>query len=294
MDLVGGYYDCLWRSFGHTGSKISFGVEVMIVSWQFVLMIFLSSFFLALFLYRPIKETISHEASNIAINKQKQEELKLDFDHGIIGETQYHEAQDEIVETLASDLSYQYSEEVSTPLFHWSIILVFCISVTSLLLYAQLKPTISSDDSQTMESPEKLIDSVNSLESYLVDNPNDFQAWKMLALAQLNLGEMKNSLESFESALGLNPNDVDLLLQYASVLAANQEGSFLGKPKLIIDKALDIDSQSIHALYLSGVVATNQGDIILAEKFWQKALYLMPSNHPDRNVLEDALFTISK
>ena len=76
----------------------------MIVSWQFVLMIFLSSFFLVLFLYRPIKETISHEASNIAINKQKQEELKLDFDHGIIGDTQYHEAQEEIIETLAIPL----------------------------------------------------------------------------------------------------------------------------------------------------------------------------------------------
>ena len=267
----------------------------MIVSWQFVLMILLSSFFLALFLYRPIKETISHEASNIAINKQKKEELKLDFDHGIIGKTQYYEAQDEIIETLASELSYQYSEEASTPPFRWSIILVFCISFTSLLLYVQLKPTIPSDDIQTMmESPVNLIDSAHSLESYLVDNPNDFQAWKMLALAQFNLGKMKNSLESFESALDLNPNDVDLLLQYASVLAANQEGSFLGKPKLMIDKALDIDSQSIHALYLSGVVATNQGDIILAEKFWQKALYLMPSNHPDRNILEDALFTISK
>ena len=91
----------------------------MIVSWQFVLMILLSSLFLAFFLYRPIKATISHEASNIAINKQKQEELKLDFDHGIIGEAQYHEAQDEIVETLASDLNYQYSEEVSTP-FHFT------------------------------------------------------------------------------------------------------------------------------------------------------------------------------
>ena len=266
----------------------------MIVSWQFVLMILLSSFFLALFLYRPIKETISHEVSNIAINKQKQEELKLDLANGIIEKAQYHEAQEEIIESLASDLDYHYSEEVSTPSFRWSIIIVFCISVASLFLYAQLKPAISSEDSQTMESPTSLIDSVNSLESYLVDNPNDFLAWKMLALAQFNLGEIKNSLESFESALNLNPNDVDLLLQYASILAANQEGSFLGKPKTMIDKALDIDSQSIHALYLSGVVATNQGDIILAEKFWQKALYLMPSNHPDRNVLEDAFFTISK
>ena len=266
----------------------------MIISWQFILLILLSSFFLVLFLYRPIKETITHEASNIAINKQKKKELKLDFDYGNIGETQYHEAQDEIVETLANELNYQHSEEVPTPPFRWSIILVFCISFTSLLLYAQLKPIILSDDIQTMESPISLIDTVNSLESYLVDNPNDFQAWKMLALAQFNLGEMKNSLESFESALDLNPNDVDLLLQYASVLVTNQEGSFLGKPKLMIDKALDIDSQSIHALYLSGVVATNQGDIILAEKFWQKALYLMPSNHPDRNILEDALFTISK
>ena len=266
----------------------------MIMSWQFILMILLSSFFLVLFLYRPIKETIGQDASNIVINKQKQEELKFDFNQGIIGESQYHDAQDEIVETLASDLDYHCSEEVSTPSFLWSIIIVFFISLASLFLYAQLKPAISSEDSQTLESPVSLIDSVYSLESYLVDNPNDFQRWKMLALAYFELGEIQNSIESFESALNLNSNDVDLLLQYATILAASQEGSFLGKPKTMIDKALDIDSQSIHALYLSGVVATNQGDIILAEKFWQKALYLMPPNHPDRKVLEDALFTISK
>ncbi len=58
----------------------------MILSWQFILMIVLSSLFLAWFLYRPVKPSLSDDDSNIRINKQRQNELISDRSIGLIEE----------------------------------------------------------------------------------------------------------------------------------------------------------------------------------------------------------------
>ena len=179
------------------------------------------------------------------------------------------------------------------PLF-WSVIIVIFIAISSLLLYDQLKPTTLSEKSEDIQEFVSLSESAISLEAYLKNNPEDSESWKMLGLAKFNLGEFSSSIESFEKAMAINPDDVEMLLQYASVLIAMQDGNFVDKTKSIIEKVLKIDPQSIHALYLSGVAAVNQSDIIAAKKFWQKALYLMPENDPDREILQQAIKMISE
>ena len=176
----------------------------------------------------------------------------------------------------------------------WSVIIVIFIAITSLLFYDHLRPTILLEKSEVIQESISLSESIISLESYLEKNPEDYESWKMLGLAKFNLGEFSSSIESFEKAVAINPDDVEMLLQYVSVLVAMQDGSFAGKPKLIIEKVLKIDPQSIHALYLSGVAATSQNDIIAAKKFWQKALYLMPEKDPDREIIEQAIKMISE
>ena len=176
----------------------------------------------------------------------------------------------------------------------WSVIIVIFIAITSLLFYDYLRPTILLERSEVIQESISLSESIISLESYLEKNPEDYESWKMLGLAKFNLGEFTSSIESFEKAVVINPDDVEMLLQYVSVLVAIQDGSFTGKPKSIIEKVLKIDPQSIHALYLYGVAATSQNDIIAAKKFWQKALYLMPDKAPDREIIEQAIKMISE
>ena len=135
-------------------------------------------------------------------------------------------------------------------------------------------------------------ESIETLKDYLIENPEDFQTWKMLGMAQVAIGNLDDSIDSFENAFEINPDDIDLLLQYSSAIAANQEGQFLGKPQDLIEKALTIDPQSIQVLYFAGIVAAHQADLDLAKEYWQKALYLMPDSHADRSVIEDALETI--
>ena len=62
----------------------------MISSWQMILMIVLSSIFLAWFLYRPIRVNLSDEDSNIRINRQRQNELASDMSLGLIAVSYTH------------------------------------------------------------------------------------------------------------------------------------------------------------------------------------------------------------
>ena len=176
----------------------------------------------------------------------------------------------------------------------WSVIIVIFIAISSLLFYDHLKPTILLEKSDVIQESVSLSESIIYLESYLENNPKDSESWKMLGLAKFNLGEFPSSIESFEKAVAINPDDVELLLQYAGLLVAMQDDSFVDKTKSIIERALKIDPQSIHALYLSGVIAVNQSDIIAAKKFWQKALYLMPEKDPDREIIEQAIKMIAE
>ena len=264
----------------------------MSFEWQFLLLVLLSSGFIAYFLYRPLKVNISDDASNVAIGKQKKQELADDVTKGLISETLYQEAEDEITYTLASELSQDSGVTVAINPLKWAIALSGIIGVVSVLTYAQLAPKQSSSAAVEIPPGLTLEQSVQTLEAYLADNGEDGNAWKMLGLAAFNLGDVDKALVSFEQAYVLIPNDIDMLLQYASVLASIQGGDFAGEPQSLIDQVLEVNPDSVHALYLVGIVAANNGNLPLAEQSWQKALYLLPVEHPDRAVIEGALNTL--
>ena len=264
----------------------------MIYNWQMILMIVLSSIFLAWFLYRPIRVNLSDEDSNIRINRQRQNELASDMSLGLIEEVYYQEAKDEIIGTLASELKSIESNNLEIKPLMWSFIIALFIAILSLSLYFQIAPKeIPSSLDKSIE-PLSLSESIETLKDYLIENPGDFQALKIMGLAQIGIGNVDESIETFESAYLINPADIDLLLQYASAIAASQEGQFDGKSKALIEEAFILDPQSIQVLYFSGIVAAHEGNLNDTIEKKKKALYLMPEDHPDRNTIEEALDTV--
>ena len=264
----------------------------MSFEWPFLVMIVVSIGFLAYFLLQPLKTNISDDASNIAIGKQKKQELADDVKKGLMSESMYQQAEDEITHTLASELIQDSSVPVIINPLRWVITLGVIIVFASVSTYTFLVPKNDSNTLIELSSGLTLEQSVQSLETYLIDNENDGRAWKMLGLAQFNLGNTDSAIMSFERAYVLIPNDIDMLLQYASIIASTQEGDFSGAPQSYIDQALAIDPNSVNALYLVGIVAANNGDLLLAEKSWQKALNMLSDGHPDRVVIEGALKTV--
>ena len=263
----------------------------MILAWQFIIMIALSSAFFAWFLFRPISQSLSGDESNIAINQQRQDELKSDVNQDLIADDQYRVAESEIINTLATEIRDEKKESIAIKPLSWTLAIILILSILSLGIYSQLAPKMIPS-SQSLSESMSMSDSIEKLQNFIEKNPDDFQALKMLGLAQIGIGNVNESIKAFESAYLINSKDIDLLLQFSSAIAASQDGKFDGKSKVLIDEALSLDPQSIQVLYFSGIVAAHEGNLNGAIEFWEKALYLMSNDHPDRNIIEEALGTV--
>ena len=114
----------------------------MIITWQFIVMLFLTALFLGWFIFRPIKRGLTDIDSNIAINKQKQEELTVDINQGLIDEEQFKVAKSEIISTLANELKSSNIESIAIKPLSWSIAIFLIIGVMSIAIYSQLSPRI--------------------------------------------------------------------------------------------------------------------------------------------------------
>jgi len=263
----------------------------VILAWQFIIMIALSSAFFAWFLFRPISQSLSGDESNIAINQQRQDELKSDVNQDLIADDQYRVAESEIINTLATEIRDEKKESIAIKPLSWTLAIILILSIFSLGIYSQLAPKMIPSI-QSLSESMSMSDSIEKLQNFIEENPDDFQALKMLGLAQIGIGNVNESIKAFESAYLINSKDIDLLLQFSSAIAASQDGKFDGKSKVLIDEALSLDPQSIQVLYFSGIVSAHEGNLNGAIEFWEKALYLMSNDHPDRNIIEEALSTI--
>jgi len=263
----------------------------VILAWQFIIMIALSCAFFAWFLFRPISQSLSGDEANIAINQQRQDELKSDVNQDLIADDQYRVAESEIINTLATEIRDEKKESIAIKPLSWTLAIILILSIFSLGIYSQLAPKMIPS-SQSLSESMSMSDSIEKLQNFIEENPDDFQALKMLGLAQIGIGNVNESIKAFESAYLINSKDIDLLLQFSSAIAASQDGKFDGKSKVLIDEALSLDPQSIQVLYFSGIVSAHEGNLNGAIEFWEKALYLMSNDHPDRNIIEEALSTI--
>ncbi len=268
----------------------------------FGLMVVTSSIWLLWFLYRPLQNNMFNlEKSNISLGKQKQAELERDLQQNLIDKDVFKQAKDEITQTLAIELSQTTgaSTDNQQPISFWlSGLIVVFLSVASLGVYQFLTPkdALSTKAEQTVQpaQPPSLEQSMAELKQYLIEKPDDFEAWQTLGLVSFELNDIEGSLDAYERSYQLNSKNVSMLVEYASAIATSQNDQFTGRASTLVREALEIDPNAPDALYLAGLVAANAGQFNLAKKVWQRALLLLPQDHPDRLILESILVELAQ
>ena len=261
----------------------------------FGLMLFASMVWLAWFVYRPLSAgALNLKKSNIALGKQKKQELEQDLNSDLIDETEFTQANAEIAQTLAIELDQEVSvvEAKSQTSSIWVILAItIFLSVMSVGFYQYItyKPAKVQQVSQQDAQPVSLEQSVEQLKDYLVNNPGDAKSWQTLGLALFELQDIEGSMDAYERAYQLNATNVSLLVEYASAIATAQNNQFTGRASTLVREALEIDPNAPDALYLAGLVAINALELDLAKQLWQRALSLLPAEHPDRQILQDIL-----
>lgn len=241
------------------------------------------------FLKKPLADNgVDLRQSNIDIAKQRKLELQRDLDQDLIDQEQFELALDEITTTLAVELEQQSvktsnSENNTLSMLAIVVLLpIFSIGIyQSLSTYAPTSIITPVVDSK----PLTLEQSVEKLKQHISDEPNDSEAWTMLGLSYFELDKVKESLEAYEKAYQLTPNNSKLLVEYASTLISVNDNQFSDRPVALIKQALEIDANAPDALYLAGMFAISMQDFNLAKGLWNKALSVLPEGGDDHQAL---------
>jgi cytochrome c-type biogenesis protein CcmH len=248
-------------------------------------------------LKRPAQLTNEQEKT-LPVYRQQFAELEQDLTNGLLTDDQYQTARHELERRVLEETgSTETSSMMSGGLVNIRLValsLVLAIPAASGVLYwtlgnpaAMTHPTASPMSAQSgadneRQMTEGLNAMVDKLKKKLEQNPNDATGWTMLARSYMAMERYADAVPTFEKALKLNPNNADMLADYADALAVHQGRKLEGKPETLIDKALKVDPNHVKALMLAGTVAYNRKDFVLAVKDWERArTNLPPDSEPE-------------
>ncbi len=117
---------------------------------------------------------------------------------------------------------------------------------------------------------------VDQLAARLKQKPDDAQGWTMLARSYTVLGRFDEALPAYARASELQPDNPQLLADYADAVAATKGSANNPQSIALIARALKADPKHPKALALSGTVAYERGDYAIAIAEWQKIADQLP------------------
>lgn len=131
-------------------------------------------------------------------------------------------------------------------------------------------------------SPQAQFDAlVAEIEARLRANPDDGEAWAVLAEAYKMIGNHGAAIEAFGKATGLLPPNARLLADYAESTALAAGGDFSGRPTELLEQALAADPNDPKAIALMGAARYRAGDLPAARRYLAQLLGTLPPGSQD-------------
>ena len=244
-----------------------------------------------------LHHTVDARRANLAILRDQLRELDTELTAGRINIDQQAQARAEIErrvldeEGLTDRLSPAANAPVAAHSIRSAIFVAVCIPLLAFGMYgfignpqALLQQVQAPErDGQaesevTMAQVEAMVTQMaQKLESQPADQPANPQAWEMLARSYAALQRFPEAARAYEKAAKLAPNNAQLLVDHADVLAMLQGQSTVGEPENLIARALALDPKNLKALALAGSAAFERKDFAGAIQFWSQARQLAPA-----------------
>jgi len=130
-------------------------------------------------------------------------------------------------------------------------------------------------------TPDMINQMVERLANRLKDNPSDHAGWARLANAYKVQGKLDEAAQAYAKTGPLLDTDVNLITQYADLLATRAKGDFKGQPMTLLNKALSIDPKQPNALMMAAQAAFQAQDYAKAIGHWETVLTVLPKDSED-------------
>jgi cytochrome c-type biogenesis protein CcmH len=122
---------------------------------------------------------------------------------------------------------------------------------------------------------------IAGLEAKLKQNPNDVEGWALLGRAYESMERFTDARDAMKHAHDLAPNDPDVTVAYAEVLAlSSPERRIDGEPRTLIENVLKTTPDHQRALWLLGISDYQQKKYDSAIGYWNKLIGVLPKDAP--------------
>jgi cytochrome c-type biogenesis protein CcmH len=231
--------------------------------------------------------------ANIAVYRDQLTELEADLQNGVISQEQYAQDRDEIERRLLEDTAgaavATRKTAVAAPVSRsTAYAIAFVLPLAAVILYLQIgNPQGITDQGRVVapapapagtgqRSQAQIEASVAALAKRLQSNPMDVEGWTMLGRSYSSMERYGEAAGAYAKATQLQPNNADLLADYAFVSAMANGQRLEGLPLELVNQALKIDPENVKALELAGSAAFQAKDYAKAVDYWQRALQQVP------------------
>lgn len=234
-------------------------------------------------LRRGARSGTTRDAVNVAVYRDQLRELEGDLRAGTLAQDQYQKARSEIEARLLADVG-----TVAAPVPAASrpraaaVVLGLAVPICAAAIYGivgnprALTPEAASTGSPHGVSAQQFEALTARLAARLKDHPEDAEGWTMLGRSYAVLGRYSEATQAYANAADRNPQDAQLLADYADALAMAQGRRLEGEPEKIIARALAIEPGNVKALLLAGTAAFNRNDYAGAVRHWERAQGAVP------------------
>ncbi len=287
----------------------------MLVFWIFAaIMIGVCFAFILPALLRGQNEPgVGYLESSITVQRNRRAELERMYLDGDLDKDAYDEACRELEAELLHELkSSPESAENSPETQHkTAIIVAITLPAAAVGLYLLLGSpealmrnagsaagsrafVATADESAPGQMPHSVEDMVERLAQRLKTNPEDPEGWLMLGRSYAAMNRIPAAREALLEAYQRRPDDPTTLVALAEVEAVLNGNNLAGRPTDLVGRALEIDPNFVHALWLAGVAALNQGDSASATDYWERILNTPGISNSDASRVQQAIARVKQ
>lgn len=236
---------------------------------------------------RPTNNNTDRKEANLAIFRDQLAELEREKADGSLAESDFEPARKELQRRLLEEVEFETGDAAADhgPSRKMATALLLLLPVLALLGYATLGNPKALDLAQTIApenvTQEQIVGMVGKLAERLKANPDDQQGWLMLARSYKSMGRYQDAADAYGKAETLINQDPDLLASYAETLATASPSGLNGKPRQLVERALQIDPKHSHSLFLAGAAAMEAGENEKGIAYWEA---LLPEVEPGSEI----------
>ena len=235
------------------------------------------AFFIPALLGKTRAAKLSRAKLNLALHRQRQEELAREA------------ASPEDLATLAAesernllcDLESAAPAESAQPEGYGRTLLIgalVSLPIFAFSVYLALgRPDLVSSTPQSPQASMPDVEAaIGKLAERLKQNPNDLEGWMLLGRSLQTTRQSAKAAAAYEYAAKLAPDNLDVQGLYAEALAEANGGSTEGKPTEIVAAILKKDPNHKGGLWMAGVAAAERKDAAKAAEYWGRLKAQLP------------------